>query len=165
MRRVYLIRHGIAVPPGSTEFPDAERPLTEEGIARMKQVARGLARLEFEVERIVSSPLPRALQTARIVAAALGSAELVEDDASLSANRSAEAIAGWLAERQESSLALVGHNPAFSELVPLLVLGMTAASMCDLKRGGVAALVSDGPGAPYRIDWLARPRLLRRIGR
>ncbi len=60
---------------------------------------------------------------------------------------------------------LVGHNPTLSELVSLLVVGARRSPICELKKGGMAALVRR-PGASglYELTWLASPRLLRRLG-
>ena len=35
---------------------------------------------------------------------------------------------------------LVGHNPTLSDLVSLLVVGSRMSPICDLKKGGIAAL-------------------------
>ena len=55
---IVLLRHGIAEDKGTK--PDDERELTEVGHKRMKQIARGLARLFPKAEGIISSPLARA---------------------------------------------------------------------------------------------------------
>ena len=68
MKTVYLVRHGIALPSAPPEQSDGDRPLTDKGRKRMHQVAQGLSSLDINVERIVSSPLPRASQTAEILA-------------------------------------------------------------------------------------------------
>ena len=47
-----------------------KRPLTEEGMSRMRKAARGLARLGVAFDVVLTSPLVRARQTAEIVAAA-----------------------------------------------------------------------------------------------
>ena len=39
---------------------------------------------------------------------------------------------------------IVGHNPTLSDLVSLLVLGSMQPQICDLKKGGVAALSRTG---------------------
>ncbi len=43
MNELYILRHGIAVDPGTPGIPDDERPLTPKGEKRMRQIARGLA--------------------------------------------------------------------------------------------------------------------------
>ena len=64
MTELFILRHGIAVPHGTPGIADDERPLTSKGEHRMRQVGRGLAALRLDVERIVTSPLPRARRTA-----------------------------------------------------------------------------------------------------
>ncbi len=39
---------------------------------------------------------------------------------------------------------IVGHNPTLSDLVSLLVLGSTQPPICELKKGGIAALTATG---------------------
>src|SRR5204862_5897048 len=68
---IYLIRHGIAETRGDAWPDDAKRPLSEDGMSRMKKEARGLARLNVSFDVILTSPLVRTRQTAEIVAAAL----------------------------------------------------------------------------------------------
>jgi len=68
--RLYLLRHAIAAPHDPARWADdRERPLTADGIRRMKRAARGIRRLGIRFELILSSPLTRALETARIVLA------------------------------------------------------------------------------------------------
>jgi phosphohistidine phosphatase len=164
MNRLYLVRHGIAVPHGAPEFPDDERPLTPKGERRVRQIAYGLKRLGPKIEKILTSPLPRAYRTAEIVARVLGKPDLLETADALHAQESADAIAGWLSTRTEESLMLVGHNPSLSDLIGKLVTGDAGNHLCELRKGGVAALVSR-PDDPSRmtIEWIARPRLLRRM--
>jgi phosphohistidine phosphatase len=163
MIRLYLLRHGIAVTPGTPGIADDERPLTPRGRKRMRQIACGLKSLGLKLDRLITSPLPRALETAEIVAEALGGDYLLEQADALRADRSADSIRQWLMTRTEPRLMIVGHNPAFSELPGLLVTG-EPIPLCELRKGGVAAF-ANGPDGGIRLDWLARPRLLRRVGR
>src|SRR5438034_3274223 len=70
---LYLIRHGIAEARGDAWPDDAKRPLTEDGISRLKKEARGLARLNVAFDVILTSPLVRTRQTAEVFAGALDS--------------------------------------------------------------------------------------------
>jgi phosphohistidine phosphatase len=161
---LYLVRHGIAVPSGTPGIPDSERPLTPKGEHRLKRIAKGLKRLDVQPERIVTSPLPRALQTAEILAAGLGLVDRLEIAEPLSASSSAERIRDWLPTREESSLMLVGHNPSLSRLVGLLVTGEDLMPVCELDKGGVAAF-RPGEAGGLVIDWIATPKLLRKLGK
>ncbi len=58
---------------------------------------------------------------------------------------------------------VIGHNPSLSELLTLLLTGKPTPTVCDLRKGGVAAL-RDDPNRRFQLDWIARPRLIRRLG-
>jgi len=162
MMRLYVLRHGIAEPHGTPDVPDDERRLTPKGERRMRQVGRALRDLNVKVDRIVSSPLPRALRTAEIVAEALDATELLETSDTLRAGRGAASIRDWLAARAEERLMIVGHNPDLSDLIGLLAVGEAGHLVTELHKGGIAALRSQGSG-PMALDWVARPRLFRRL--
>ena len=59
MHELYILRHGIAIPHGTPGVPEDERPLTPKGEKRIKEVGRGLAAFGLELDRIITSPLPR----------------------------------------------------------------------------------------------------------
>jgi phosphohistidine phosphatase len=165
VNELYLLRHGIAVDPGSTGLSDDARPLTPKGIKRMREIARGLAALELELDRIITSPLPRSRETAEIVADALGALDRLETSNVLQTGSDAAAVERWLRDRAEARLMLVGHNPTLSELVSLLVVGGRMSPICDLKKGGIAALARRlGSSGLYELSWVAPPRILRRLG-
>ena len=67
-RRLYLMRHAEVSYFGDDGSPvnPAGVPLNEEGVAQAKAVARALG--EIEIDRIVTSGLPRTHETAAIVA-------------------------------------------------------------------------------------------------
>src|SRR5262249_52905008 len=111
---------------------------------------------------ILTSPLPRARATAEILADVLKRADRLEDADELRAGRSAESIRGWLSSRPEDAPMLVGHDPAFSDLIGMLLTGGSDRGRCQLHKGGVAAFRS-GPDGALELDWLARPKLFRRL--
>ncbi|HEY2568989.1 MAG TPA: phosphoglycerate mutase family protein, partial [Candidatus Udaeobacter sp.] len=61
--KLYFLRHGQADWP-NWKKPDDERPLTKRGKREMRDVAKFLDRLKVRPDLIVTSPLPRAAQTA-----------------------------------------------------------------------------------------------------
>jgi phosphohistidine phosphatase len=128
----------------------------------MRQNARGLRRLGIELDRIISSPLPRAWETAEIVADALGMSDRLEASEFLRADRDAASIRDWVQARSEDRLMIVGHNPSLSELLGLLVTGTADFLLCELKKGGIAALSTRDEGG-MALDWIAPPRILRRL--
>jgi phosphohistidine phosphatase len=164
MKDLYILRHGIAVEPGTPGIPDDERPLTAKGAKRMRQISLGVRKLDLKLDRIVTSPLPRARTTAEIVAEALDARDLLENSNVLQAGSAAASIQRWLRERTEDRLMIVGHNPGLSDLVSLLVVGTIQPQICDLKKGGIAALTITAAAKDlYDIVWIATPRLIRSL--
>jgi phosphohistidine phosphatase len=162
MTHLYIVRHGIAVPPGTPGIRDDERLLTSKGEKRIRQVARGLVKLDLKLDRIVTSPLPRARATAEIIADELDMREILETSNVLQTVSSAATVERWLRERNDNRLMIVGHNPTLSDLVSLLVLGATQPPVCDLKKGGIAALTRAAAATGlYEVHWIAPPRLIR----
>jgi phosphohistidine phosphatase len=164
MNELYILRHGIAVDPGTPGIPDDERPLTPKGEKRMREIARGLRRLDLKLDRIVTSPLPRARATAEIVADVLDANDFLETSNILQPGTAAATIKRWLDERTEEHLMIVGHNPSVTELVALLVHGSAQPRICDLKKGGIAALSRmSATHDLFELIWIATPRLIRRL--
>ncbi len=162
MVRLFLFRHGVAWPHGTPGLEDDDRPLTEKGERRVRQVARGLKRMGLKLEKIITSPLPRAAQTAELVAEVLSIPFLLEDNDILAPGNSAESIANWLKTRGEKRIMLVGHNPNLSQLLAYLTTGQIEPMPVSLRKAGVAALRDDPTGA-FHIDWITRPRFIRKL--
>lgn len=168
---LYLMRHGIAVPREEHSYlADAQRPLTEEGVSKTREVARGLAQLGISCDRIFSSPLLRARQTAEITAEILGLKDRMEEWPELGAGGSNEAVLdrlhGAAHAKQVSAVLLVGHEPQLSELTSLLLSGSGGLSV-DFKKAGVCCLQA-GPGLKRGqaiLRWLLTPKQLRLLGR
>jgi len=76
--RLYIVRHAIAVAQGTPGFEADKRPLTEEGIEKMRRAAKGLRKLAVHPHTILCSPLPRALQTAEILLEELGGQAVIK---------------------------------------------------------------------------------------
>ena len=71
--KLYFVRHGESTANLLMEFSNSgfKHPLTEKGIEQARTLAHGLSGMRFE--RIFSSPVMRAVQTARILAESLQS--------------------------------------------------------------------------------------------
>jgi phosphohistidine phosphatase len=136
--KIYLVRHGDAVPEEDAGS-DRDRWLS----ARGRQATRGLARLlreqQIEVDAVVSSPLPRAVQTAELLAGALDFLGTIEARRYLEPAAQPGVAARDLLSRSGGVL-VVGHEPAISTLAAFL-LGVVAfpsfrtAQCCAIKDG------------------------------
>ena len=66
---LYIIRHAIAVDEATSDYAsDSERPLTDKGRKKMRQIANALRSLGVEFDLIFSSPYIRACDTAEVLA-------------------------------------------------------------------------------------------------
>ncbi len=68
---LYLIRHGVAAERGENYPDDTKRPLTNEGVQKLRKEARALLELDITFDVILTSPLVRTRQTAEVVAVGL----------------------------------------------------------------------------------------------
>lgn len=158
--RLLIIRHAIAVPRGTPDIPDDERPLTPRGVRRFRSAAAGLARMMKRPDALLTSPLPRARQTAELAARAWGKLKVTETPA-LAGGTFEELTAVLDKFPPEATVAIVGHEPDLSDLLARL-LGTTHAERLTFKKGGAALL--EIPGALSGggvLLWYAPPRLMR----
>ena len=157
---LYFLRHGIAADVGPEGSGDAGRPLTAEGIKKMKEQTRGLRRLGVRPDIVLTSPLVRARQTAEIVRHALGLDSRVVD--ALAPGCDMARLRDLLGEyRSAQCVMVVGHEPDFSDLIGAL----TGGSRVLLKKGGLARVdletIAEGSGT---LVWLLPPLALRKAG-
>jgi phosphohistidine phosphatase len=147
--KLFLLRHGEADWPDWNR-PDHERPLTPEGKAEMRKIAALLKRIEISLDLILTSPLPRAAQTAGIVAEALG-VELREEGA-LAPGFSAAELTKLLGRHRVESLMIVGHEPDFSQVIADLTGGRI-----KLRKAGLALIELKESKA--KLLWLLPPKI------
>jgi len=160
---LYLIRHGLAEDRGDAWPDDAKRPLTEDGMARMRKAARGLARLGVTIDIVLTSPLVRARQTAEIVAAGLDPRpSLAHTDALAPEGGFAGVLAELVKHARKTRIALVGHEPNIGELAARLIGSRHAI---EFKKGAVCRIDVEAlpPSGPGDLRWLLTPKVLRAI--
>jgi phosphohistidine phosphatase len=162
---IYLLRHAIAEPRGSAEYPNDDRPLTEAGIRKMTQEAKNLSRIIPPFDVILASPLSRAVETANIVAGALPAETSVQICRELLPGSSIKKLMAYLAKYKNlSNILLVGHEPDLGRLASNL-LG-SPVSILELKKGSIACIEVDclPPSTAGRLLWLLTPGHVRALG-
>jgi phosphohistidine phosphatase len=162
---LYIVRHSDAVPSGTPGIPDDDRPLTEKGIQKMKEVARGLRALKVSPERILSSPLPRAKRTAEIIVRVMGRKIPMKLTGALAPSGSRSELYGeFRAAGNLSALMIVGHQPSLGEIAGEIAWG-SAEHYVELKKGGACALEIGGldPVPSGTLLWLLTPGISRRV--
>jgi phosphohistidine phosphatase len=152
--QLYFLRHGEADWPDWNK-PDDERPLTDFGKKEVRQVAKFLDRLKVKPDLIVTSPLPRASQTAKIAAEQL-KVKLREDE-SLEPGFGLSELRTVFKRHRSKVLMLVGHEPDFTSVISKL----TGASV-KLSKAGVALLDIDPESEEGKLLWLFSPKFARK---
>jgi phosphohistidine phosphatase len=161
---LYLIRHGLAA-DRDDEYPDdAKRPLTPEGVSRLRREARGLQSLGVAFDQILTSPLVRAKQTAEVFAQAQDAKVPTAQIEALAPGGTPAQVVQALAEyAQRRAIALVGHEPNMSELTAKLLGTRTPV---PFKKGAICCIEFEAlpPARPGTLAWFATPRMLRKLG-
>ena len=157
---LYLIRHGIAEDRGDAWPDDTKRPLTEDGMSRMRKAARGLVRLGVTFDVVLTSPLVRARQTAEIVAGGIAPRPtLVNIDSLAPDGGYAALIADLEKHARKPRIALVGHEPDIGELAARLV---GSRRSIEFKKGAICRIDVDEipPNGPGQLRWFVTPKIL-----
>ena len=159
--KLYILRHGEAAEHGDPRYKENTRPLTPKGIQRTKQLAHALREMEVAFDRILSSPLTRAKQTAEIVAR--GMEKPVELTDALTPSGSMKALVEQISMIRPvpESVVVVGHEPYLSGFISLLTLGGPELPI-KLKKGALCRLEVEHLicGKCATLEWLLQPRLI-----
>ena len=160
---LYFVRHGLAEERGDAWPDDAKRPLTDEGISRMRKAARGLSRLGVSVDIVLTSPLVRARQTAEIVAGELDPRPSLVNVESLTPGGSYAAVVADLEKHsRKTRIALVGHEPMIGELAAKMI---GSRHPIEFKKGAVCRIDVEQlpPTGPGDLRWLMTTKMLRMV--
>lgn len=154
---LYLLRHAEAVDIADS---DADRTLTTKGIAQARKVGKFCQKNEFVPSIILTSPLKRAEQTARIVAKEVQSAEFIINPALASGMQPETAMEELKSYARFPSLMLVGHEPDFSLLAAHL-LGLPLHDSLRLRKASLTAIKMNAmrPGAGV-LQFTLPPKLM-----
>ena len=160
---VYFIRHGIAA-DAENYATDAERPLTEIGDRKTHKIAQKFKQLGLHFNLILTSPLVRANQTAKILQANKLSSK-VEEFSPLAPGGDINLWLQWLETwqpQENRELAIVGHQPDLANWAEILIWG-EARQVLILKKAGVIGVSLRSVGSPVgnsQMFWLTPPRFI-----
>ncbi|HKO34006.1 MAG TPA: histidine phosphatase family protein, partial [Candidatus Limnocylindria bacterium] len=130
---IYLLRHGDAGDPRPQD--DDARELSDKGRRRLHNAAGLWRRLRVAPEVVISSPLPRAHQTAELLISGIGLPLQIAIDDRLRPGADWADLADAMADhRPTDRLALVGHDPDLSEALA----HRSGAASIGLRKGGMA---------------------------
>jgi phosphohistidine phosphatase len=159
---IYLLRHAIAAPRGIKPIPNDDRPLTEEGIEKMSKGAKGILRVVDEVDIVLTSPMARAVETARIVAKALHVESKLQVCHELAPGRSLNHLLTYMVKfKKLNSVMIVGHEPDLSYFASVLLGKKT--SIIEFKKGSLCCIevTMIPPRRDGKLLWHLTPKQLR----
>jgi phosphohistidine phosphatase len=151
---LYFLRHGDAGSPSATD--DEARVLTDGGEAALRAATRLWQRLNLRPDVVISSPLARAVQTARIFCDGFGGVPIVDDG--LRPGASWGQLARAMSRHPDARRVMfVGHEPDLSSAI----VELTGAASVRMRKGGLACVEFYGVPEPGggEIAWLLDPDL------
>ena len=156
--KLYFVRHATAARKSTWRKDDDLRPLTRVGRVRFRTCVESLiAAGMLSPDRILTSPLVRAEQSAAILDKALGGVIPIEAEWRLGHTFDVSDLRTLLAQKPGvKSLAIVGHNPSMCQVLSHI----TGDCDLDLRKGAVALVeITDAEMPAGRLMWLAPPTL------
>lgn len=154
---LFLMRHADAIDGTGNDF---SRTLSERGRKQAEKMGDWLKEMKTEPVLFVTSPFPRAYETANIIAARLENGSTVQPDERLAPGMTTEEGSGLIHELGNNAprLALVGHAPDLGDLASYLI--GAKESGIDMRKGAVANFecLRSGFGGSV-LKWLIDPKL------
>jgi phosphohistidine phosphatase len=170
---LYLLRHGdagkrLAVAGGGN---NGDVPLTIVGREEIAIIARSVKSLNLRFSAIVTSPLKRAVQTAKIIAKVFAMEKKISiwDELLPEGNRSK--LYNRLNQYpRESSVLMIGHEPYLSNMMYDMIFQKNRVKQLgriNLKKAGFAKLrvISLTSNISGELRWLLTPRILRLLAK
>ena len=148
------------------EGPDADRPLTERGAKRVAQVAAGLNWLDVQPTHVWSSPLIRAIETAKIAHRSLRVRSALQIVDELLPDAPPDRLLSILHDLPpESCVVCVGHEPQLGMVASVMLAGKPSAAF-PFKKAGACLIELSIQAKPGRgvLRWWLTPAQLRDIG-
>jgi phosphohistidine phosphatase len=158
---LYILRHASAGTRRANPVIDVKRPIDKEGKQQSLLVGRFLSTLNVQFDRVVSSPLKRALQTASLVGNETGYDAKIDISPALSPDASVQKFHDLIRSLEKyDNVLVVGHNPNLTVFFGSLLAPNVRVST-RLRKGAIARI--DCTRMPGTLHWLVDPRILRGI--
>jgi phosphohistidine phosphatase len=160
--KIYLIRHGEAIDHETNSVKtDEYRFLTSKGRLTTRKVAKNLKEELSAADKIFTSPLTRAVQTAEIIATTIKFKNDVEIANELKIGSSISQVIELIREHSTmNAIALVGHEPMMGMLVHSL---SDKKDFYNFKKSGVCLIDFDVKKEHGIYKWFLNPKTLEHI--
>ena len=156
---LYVLRHGIAEERAASGS-DADRELTAEGRRKLELVLERAAAAGARPDVILTSPLKRAVQTAKVAAGALNFKKDLVEAPVLAPGGTPQGVWDTLRDYRESEEVLAaGHEPLLSQVVAFLL--NCPALQVDMKKAALVTIeLNAWRGQPHGVlRWMLTPAL------
>lgn len=160
--KIYLIRHGEAIDHETNSVKtDEYRFLTVKGRMTTRKVAKNLKEELSLADKIFTSPLTRAVQTAEIIATTIKFKNDVEIANELKIGSPMSKIIELITEHSTmNAIVLVGHEPMMGMLVHTL---SDKKDFYNFKKSGVCLIDFDVKKEHGTYKWFLNPKTLEHI--
>ncbi|MGC2638733.1 MAG: phosphohistidine phosphatase SixA [Acidobacteriaceae bacterium] len=159
LMNLYILRHASAGTRRANPVVDVKRPLDKEGKQQCILVGSFLNALNLQFDRVFSSPLKRALQTASLVGTETGYDSKIEISDALAPDAPAHKFQALVRSLEKyENVLVVGHNPNIPIFLGSLIAPAGRTSI-RMRKGAVARV--DCSRLPGTLHWLVDPRILR----
>jgi phosphohistidine phosphatase len=155
---IYLMQHG----PNLSKDEDPEEPLSPDGKKQVSKAAKAIKRMGLQFDLIIASPKTRSLQTAALVAKAVGfPVEGIVETEKVKAMTPAEEAIAYLAQfGDKDSILIAGHLPSLAEVASALLTSGSKATI-QFERGGIGRIDVDKlPTNEGKLRWYLTPAQL-----
>jgi phosphohistidine phosphatase len=164
--QLFILRHAVAIPRDTRGYPTDDRPLSEEGIAKFIKCAKAINILTGRFDIIISSPLVRALHTAKILAEHTSFTKDIIVTEYLLPGSPQRIFFKFLKQfNKAEKICITGHEPMLGFLASKFI-GQDE-SVIELKKGAVCRIDIDKlpPEKPGTLVWLMQPKQLMMINK
>jgi phosphohistidine phosphatase len=155
----YLIRHAAALALGERGITnDEERPLSEAGEGQCESAAKAMSQRGIVLDKLYTSPLLRARQTAEILLRVWSKPELIlETCNALTPGGKPRKLSKYLLKSGGEKIGLVGHMPDLGDFAAWL-LGAKKTQINIAKAGVALITCGELPGKGLGdLQWLVTP--------
>jgi phosphohistidine phosphatase len=163
---LYILRHAIAAERGLVHYPNDDRPLTPDGIDKMKKGAEGIRAVVAGLDVIFTSPLQRARETAKITAQVFDTPTKIKFVKAMLPEAGTDEMLALLEKLPlKGRVMVVGHEPGLGKLASFLL--RAEQPMIEFKKGSLCRIdLEPFPKAKKgKLIWHLTPKQLRLIGK
>jgi phosphohistidine phosphatase len=169
---LYLLRHGDAGKGmAGAGGNSGDVPLTIVGREEIAIIARSVKDLNLKFSAIITSPLKRAVQSAKIIAKVLAMEKRISIWNELVPEGNRSKLYNILNQyTRESSVLMIGHEPYLSNMMYDMIFQKNRVNQLgriNLKKAGLAKIriISLTPNISGELRWLLTPRILKLLAK